>query len=101
MNLNDFKVGDILEFTQRSKRGTELRTAQVSAVNYNGNGLVTYWGHTVDHRLSTGSGAFDPAEVGTKPFGFYCAVRKIGHATPFWANHWSPKPGDRGYDLMC
>lgn len=101
MELNDFKPGDILELTQCTKNVTEFRTCQVTAVNYNGLGLVTFVGHRVDYRLDTGSGTFDPTKVGTTPYGFACRVRKIGHRK-LWADSFrGPRPGDRAYDLMC
>jgi len=78
--LNDFKVGDVLLITETHKHHKEVRAAQVSCIDYKGNGLVTiegYWGMT-DKYLPTGQGAFDPKEIGTKKFGFYSEVKKIG-----------------------
>ncbi|BAG41748.1 hypothetical protein [Ralstonia phage phiRSL1] len=81
LTLADFKPGDKLEFTQRFRVGdktvTEVRTAVVTLINWEGNGLVSYTGRVQEGMMRTGSGAFDPAAVGTKPFGFHCAVRKV------------------------
>ena len=108
--LNDFKPGDLLVMTSRMRRNgqdvEEQRAAQVACVNYNGNGLVTYTppdGRCAAQEglLSTGSGAFDPAKVGTKQYGFDVRVEKVGHRKPWAERHWTPAPGNRGYDLMC
>lgn len=106
--LADYKPGDVLIFTQRSKRGgvdfVERRVAMVTVVDYKGCGMVTYAGFRwkgYEDLLPTGASAFDPAKVGTTPYGFHCAVEKIaslGDATKRYAG---PRPGDRGYDLMC
>lgn len=104
-SLNDFAVGDVLKFTERSKRAgavvEEHRTAIVVSLDYNGNGLVGVQGcYVSDDLLPTGAGSFDPAKVGTKPFGFYCAIEKIGHRKPY-SSFWTPAPGNLAYDLMC
>jgi len=98
MTLDDFKVGDVLLFTQRSKRGEEKRVGLVTAINYNGLGRVTFTGAYGYNYLPTGSGSFKPEEVGTKPYGFHCAVEIIGHERP--QRPWQPKPGDPGFDPM-
>jgi hypothetical protein len=98
MNVNDFTPGDVLLFTQRSKRGTEYRTGLVTHTN---GPWVCYIGHHVDGYLESGSGAFDPTLVGTRPYGFHCAVEKIGRAATPMQGFWRPRPGDTGYDLMC
>lgn len=97
--LSDFQPGDLLIITSRSKAGEERRAAIVTNVNYHNNGLVAFAGRSAPGLLPTGHGAFDPAKVGTTPYGFHCAVEKVGHESP--REPWSPKPGDRGYDLMC
>lgn len=99
MDINEFKPGDRLIITSRNRQGEERRAAVVTIVNYNGNGLVTYSGDYREGFLPTGSGAFDPAKVGTTPFGFYTKVEKAGYSAPW--RPWSPAPGNRGYDLMC
>ncbi len=101
MKLDDFKPGDLLEIDSRNRNGIETRAAQVTCVNYNGNGLVTFEGDwSRPGLMATGQGAFDPAKVGAKQFGLVVAVRKIGYKTPWHASRWTPKPGDRGYDLL-
>jgi len=80
--INDYQVGDLLVFTQRSNRGEEKRAAVVTCINYKNNGLVTFGPPPYQYTnglMDSGQGAFDPMTVGTKPFGFYCAVEKIGH----------------------
>lgn len=81
LTLADFKPGDKLVFVQRWRVGDQIveqeRAAQVSLVNWQGNGLVSYVGRTQEGMHATGSGAFDPAKVGTSLFGFHCAVRKV------------------------
>lgn len=102
LELSDFRPGDLLIITERSLRGEERRAAVVTFVNYRGCGLVTYAGRSHQGLLPTGQGAFDPAKVGTTPYGFHCAIEKVGHESPREPREpWSPKPGDRGYDLMC
>lgn len=99
-NLSDFQPGDLLIITSRSKAGEERRAAIVTIVNYNNNnGLVAFAGRSAPGLLPTGQGAFDPAKVGTTPYGLTVAVEKVGHQKP--VKPWSPRPGDRGYDLMC
>lgn len=97
-SLSDYSIGDILHITHRLKKGDEIRSAKVIDINYNGNGLVTYTNHYIEGMLNSGSGAFDPDRIGTKPFGIV-KIEKVGHQKP--TAHWSPKPGDRSYDLMC
>lgn len=77
-NLSDFQPGDLLIITSRSKAGEERRAAIVTIVNYN-NGLVTFAGRSAPGLLPTGEGAFDPAKVGTTPYGLTVAVEKVGH----------------------
>lgn len=98
--LADFKPGDVLVLTGRDNRGEDRRGARVTLVNYNGLGLVTYEGWRVGGLLESGHGAFKPEDVGTQRFGFTCAVEKVGTAGSAYATFY-PKPGDRGYDLMC
>ena len=78
LTCNDFKAGDILIFTGRTLHGEELRIGVVTFVNFNGLGGVTYTcyhGQDIpDGCLQSGSGWFKPEEVGTKKYGFYCAV---------------------------
>lgn len=104
LTLADFKVGDILEMTSRSLEGEEIRMAEVTAVNYNNRGEVTYCGHYgayAQGRLATGSGAFRPEDIGTKPFGFHVEVKKVGHIpssnSTLRGNGWMK--GHPGYDL--
>jgi len=70
-SLDDFDFGDLIEITERDKQGTRIRQAEVTNVNYNNNGLVTY------RTTGGGQGAFDPIEIGTKPYGFVVALRKL------------------------
>ena len=83
--LNDYEVNDVLLITETHKHGKETRAAVVSCINYKGNGLVTIMGYygLYDEYLPTGQGAFDPKEIGTKKFGFYSEVKKIGSCGHF------------------
>ena len=100
MTLKDFQVGDVLMATGRNRDGEREGEIEVIAVDFEGCGLVSYMG--TGPKAIHGSGAFDPTKIGQKPFGFVVAVRKIGHREHVAnARHWYPKPGDRGYDLMC
>ena len=100
MKLKDFAVGDNIQITITMKTRTTVGDAEVTAVtaiNYKGNALVTFSGR------ETGQGAFDPEKVGTKPFGI-TKVEKLGGKGPQYCwqkSRWYPRPGDRGYDLMC
>jgi hypothetical protein len=67
---------DIILFTSRTKRGTELRTAIVTKVN--GDGSFCHIGHHVPGYLETGSGRCYVDKIGTTPYGFYCAAEVIG-----------------------
>ena len=98
MKLNDFKVGDLLLIHYNFRNKTEIRAARVFDINYNDNGLVTYEGDYKSDFLQTGQGAFNPERLGDKKYGIV-KVERVG----FRGNpaHWSPKPGDRAYDLMC
>lgn len=91
-NLSDFQPGDLLILTSRSKAGEERRAAIVTIVNHNNNGLVAFVGRSAPGLLPAIQGAFDPANVGTTPYGL--AVEKVGHQKP--VNPWSQRPGDRG-----
>lgn len=101
MKLQDFQPGDLLILTTRTKQGEERRGAIVTAVDFNRCGLVTFTGHAIESLMQTGSGAFDPEAVGTKPFGLAVEVEKVGHLKPTRDNFRGPCPGDRGYDNMC
>lgn len=69
-SLADYKVGDLLLMTTRMRLSTEIRGAEVTAVNFNNLGGVTYIGANVPSaHLPTGSGWFKPEEIGTKPYG--------------------------------
>lgn len=97
--LKDFRVGDVLILTGRNKFGESRNEVFVTCLNYNGNGLVTY---APMPGSGAGQGAFKPEEVGAKPFGFHCAVEKTDrNVNPFPSMLRGPRPGDRGYDLMC
>lgn len=100
MTLADFQVGDHLILTSRSRDGEEKRAAIVTLVNYNNLGGITYAGRDQKGMLPTGQGFFKPEEVGAKPFGFAVAVEFTGQRSNPYPKIWSPKPGDRGYDLM-
>lgn len=86
-SLSDFKVGDVIIVTENTKVcGRRSLEAVVTAVDYNGNGLVTYSGS------ETGQGAFDPTKVGTTEYGFVVAVTRTGRSrSPFVCavNTWS------------
>lgn len=97
MNLNDFKPCDRLVITYRNRNGEERRAAEVTVVNYNNNGLVTYGGLHGTELMPTGQGAFDPETVGAKPFGIV-KVEKVGRVAPW--RPFTPRPGDRAYDSV-
>jgi hypothetical protein len=101
MKLNEFKPGDYLELTGRDKRGETISAAIVTAVDYNGLGLITYTGRYGTKLPISGSGAFNPEKVGTTPYGFYCEVKIVGHSKPRRHEFKGPRPGDRHFDLMC
>lgn len=98
--LQDFKPGQTIELVYKSRNGVETRAAVISFVNYNNLGGITF--APGPGATSAGSGWFDPATVGTTPFGLIEAriVRQapVGYGS---GHHWQPAPGDRGYDLMC
>jgi len=101
MKFQDFNIGDILLITHKSKSGYDTRIAQVSDINFRNNGLVTYNGYYSGMAfLESGSGAFDPQNVGKKPFGII-AVCIIDHKPTWNQTFQGPKPGNRSYDLMC
>lgn len=80
--LSDFQPGDLLVITSRSKAGEERRAAIVTTVNHNNNGQVAFAGWSTNGILPAGQGAFDPAKVGTTPYGLTVAVEKVGHQKP-------------------
>ena len=100
MKINDYNIGDVLLITHKTKNGYDTRMGQVSCINYNGNGLVTYESRYSSDFLSSGSSAFNPEVIGKKPFGVVsiCVINNIPSSS---YNHQGPRPGDRGYDLMC
>ena len=102
MKIQDFNIGDILLVTSKTRNGYETRIAQVSEINFRNNGLITYQGYYNSQKdfLQTGQGAFDPEKIGKKPFGTI-SICVIDSIPPSRYSHWSPRPGDRGYDLMC
>lgn len=69
MKLEDFKLGDVLIITTKMRHGTERRCAVVSDLNYNGLGLVQHQPCRFAGLLHSGYGSWDPADVGSKPFG--------------------------------
>jgi hypothetical protein len=101
MKLSEFKVGDHLEITSRSKSGDDTRSAIVTAINYNDLGLVTFTARYGTELLTSGAGAFDPTKLGTTPFGLFHSVKIVGHTKPRVRAYSGPRPGDRAYDLMC
>ncbi len=97
--MNTFNIGDVVLFTERSKKGEELRTAVIVGTNKFGDTMIE--GISGYGYLPTGSGAFRPEEVGTKPYGFYCKAEVIATGIKRSVSSFYPRPGDRGYDLMC
>jgi len=97
-NLNDYKAGDVLLVYTKMRYETEVRTARVFLVNWNNNGVVSCEGLWGGEFPPTGQFGFRLEEVGQKKFGIQ-KIEKIGFKPS--ASHWYPKPGDRGYDLMC
>lgn len=70
MNIEDFDRGDKILMTHHTLRGTETRAAEVSIVNHNNLGLVTFTPDYVNKDyLGSGSGAFDPTKIGKKKYG--------------------------------
>ena len=61
MKISDFESGDKIRITFRMSK-TVVSDAEVRSVNWNNNGLVTFYG-------KIRSGYFDPNVVGTQPFG--------------------------------
>jgi len=94
MNIQDFKTGDQILITFRTRSGEFEYEADVTCINWKDNGMVTYSGR------ESGQGAFTPERLGENKFGIV-DVRIVGHSKTWTENHWSPKPGDTGYDLMC
>lgn len=77
-SLKDYRVGDTIIINSRLRDRTERRIAQVVHINYRGNGMVGFAPVTSAHDRQfaeehglqhSGQGAFDPAKLGTKPFG--------------------------------
>ncbi len=87
---SDYRVGDVLRITSSFRGVQRTHEVEVTAVNWNNNGLVTYSG-------TTGQGAFKPESLG-KPqrFGFVVKVERVSRQSPW--RPWSPRPGDRSYD---
>jgi len=102
MKTEDFKPGDLILVHTKTKSGTDIRSAKVCCVNYNGNRLVTFEGYGDKNYRPSGQGAFNPERVGTRPFGIV-RVERVGYeaykAVNF--NGGYPRAGDPGYDLMC
>ena len=70
--------GDVVLFTQRSKNGEEKRCGIVLRINADGSfNYDTYYRNS--QYLGTGQGRCYPDKIGTKPFGFHCAMEIIGH----------------------
>ena len=95
LTVNDFKAGDIVILTKRGKQRGRY-TAQVTSVNFEGSGLVTYSGSL------TGQGAFDPTTLDSPSrFQTIVGIEKTDRSMPLPGPSWTPKPGNLGYDLMC
>lgn len=91
LTIDDFKPGDILKL----KRCGALPDceAEVTCVDYNDNGLVTYSGR------ECGQGAFDPATLGDPSrYQTIIGVEKIGFQQPWRPFH--PAPGNPSYDCV-
>lgn len=101
MKLEDFKVGDLLVITGLH----DERAAVVIAIDFQGNGLVTYAGEYREDLMPSGTGVFCPEQFDAEGNGLgrFCPrrVRVVGHREVWREGHWYPRPGDRGYDLMC
>ena len=70
LTMADFKEGDRIILINRSLRGQERLASVVTYVNFNGLGGITFvpdWDAGDEGR--SGSGWFDPATVGSKPYG--------------------------------
>ena len=75
LDIKQFRPGTRLILTRRNMRGESKSAAIVTLVNFNGLGGITYTNDFSDPELSpSGSGWFDPKEVGTKPYGLVVAV---------------------------
>jgi hypothetical protein len=99
--MEKFKVGDLILIYCQLKAKMDIRIAQVVRINYNNSGLVGYEGvHGNNKYLPSGQGCFDPNLIGQKKFGTV-KVEVIGWKRTWNQNRSYPRPGDRGYDLMC
>lgn len=97
MTVNDFEEGEVIIIETRHTHCSNIkREATVIAIDFNGNGLVTYSG------IETGGGAFDPTTLDIPSrFQTVVGVEKTGKRDLYFGPLWSPQPGNPGYDLMC
>ena len=71
LSISDFNHNTLLKITTRSKYDIDVRLAHVQFINHNDLGGITYTGYRdqATGLLPTGQGWFDPALIGTKPYG--------------------------------
>lgn len=101
MELEDFKIGDIIVITSKMRYGTQQRCAQVTNLNYNNLGLVQLGPCKYKGFTPHGYGSFNPADVGSKQFGKQ-KIEFVGRVKiRSIASFHGPYPGNPGYDLMC
>ena len=60
----DFIIGEKIWIVSNLRHESEVRSAIVFDINYKGNGLITYIGDYQGDFMPSGSGAFDPNEIG-------------------------------------
>ena len=60
----DFIIGEKIWIVSNLRHESEVRSAIVFDINYKGNGLVTYIGDYRGCFTRSGSGAFDPEQIG-------------------------------------
>jgi len=96
LTVNDFKEGEVIVIEKRHPNCSNTKhETTIIAIDYKGNGLVTYSG------IETGSGAFDPTTLDNPSrFQTVIGVEKTGKTQRSYSS-WQPQPGNRGYDLMC
>jgi len=92
-----FQQGDEVEITKRNKSGESAFRATIKWTERRETG--TYFGYEVDGPEGAFWGCATLRDVAT-PFGV-TSVRVIGRKDSRPAPSWSPRPGDRGYDLCC
>ncbi len=68
-SIDDYSPGDKILMTHLTLRGIDKRAAEVSTVNHNDLGLVSFTPDYISKHLSSGYGSFDPKKLGKKKYG--------------------------------